>query len=187
MKLSKPEPLGGSWPLRTLVVESGFAAYAQCSADDRRSGVRLTAGCMSIVLALALQVTADTSQHCTLEAGALEAAVRYVVARYPAMCPRQKPCWLTVAGSAPQGSLIIRLRGLRQVRPYFGDELLVARHDVFLDIASVQDEPTGGCGVGAALGMPELGGWHCRVIVARTRSGWTTSASKSLCKSWSLE
>jgi hypothetical protein len=30
---SKPEYLGGSWPIRLGVVESGFAAHAQCSAD----------------------------------------------------------------------------------------------------------------------------------------------------------
>ena len=33
MKLSQPEYLGGSWSLRPVVIEAGFAAYAQCSAD----------------------------------------------------------------------------------------------------------------------------------------------------------
>ena len=33
MKLSKPEDRGGSWPLRSGIIESGFAAYAQCSTD----------------------------------------------------------------------------------------------------------------------------------------------------------
>jgi hypothetical protein len=33
MKLSKPGDVGGSWPRQAGVVESGFAAYAQCSAD----------------------------------------------------------------------------------------------------------------------------------------------------------
>jgi hypothetical protein len=33
MKLSTPEYLGGSWQDRPFVIESGFAAYAQCSAD----------------------------------------------------------------------------------------------------------------------------------------------------------
>ena len=33
MKLSKPACLGGDWPRRPIVVESGFAAYAQCWAD----------------------------------------------------------------------------------------------------------------------------------------------------------
>jgi hypothetical protein len=30
MKLSKPEYLGGLWPARSGIIESGFAAYAQC-------------------------------------------------------------------------------------------------------------------------------------------------------------
>jgi hypothetical protein len=34
MKLSKPEYLGGSQPVRPGIIESGFAAYAQCSADQ---------------------------------------------------------------------------------------------------------------------------------------------------------
>jgi len=33
MKLSKPGDLGGSWPQRSGIIESGFAAYAQCSTD----------------------------------------------------------------------------------------------------------------------------------------------------------
>ena len=33
MKLSKPEYLGGGWPISPVVSESGFAAYARCSAD----------------------------------------------------------------------------------------------------------------------------------------------------------
>jgi hypothetical protein len=33
MKLSKPEYLVGSSPVRTGIIESGFAAYAQCCAD----------------------------------------------------------------------------------------------------------------------------------------------------------
>ena len=33
MKLSKPGDSGGSWSLRSGIIESGFAAYAQCSAD----------------------------------------------------------------------------------------------------------------------------------------------------------
>jgi hypothetical protein len=33
MKLSKPEYLGGGRHIRPLVIESGFAAYAQCSTD----------------------------------------------------------------------------------------------------------------------------------------------------------
>jgi len=34
MKLSKPGDLGGSWPLRSGIIESGFAAYAQCWATS---------------------------------------------------------------------------------------------------------------------------------------------------------
>jgi hypothetical protein len=30
MKLSKPGDLGGSWPGRSGIIESGFAAYAPC-------------------------------------------------------------------------------------------------------------------------------------------------------------
>jgi hypothetical protein len=30
MKLSKPGDLGGSSPIRSGIIESGFAAYAQC-------------------------------------------------------------------------------------------------------------------------------------------------------------
>jgi hypothetical protein len=30
IKLSKPEYLGGSWPINLGIIESGFAAYAQC-------------------------------------------------------------------------------------------------------------------------------------------------------------
>jgi hypothetical protein len=30
MKLSKPEYLVGRWPTRLGIIESGFAAYAQC-------------------------------------------------------------------------------------------------------------------------------------------------------------
>ena len=33
MKLSKPGDSGGSWSLRSGIIESGFAAYAQCSTD----------------------------------------------------------------------------------------------------------------------------------------------------------
>jgi hypothetical protein len=33
MKLSKPGDLGGSSPIRSGFIESGFAAYAQCSTD----------------------------------------------------------------------------------------------------------------------------------------------------------
>jgi hypothetical protein len=33
IELSKPEYLGGSWPIMLSIVESGFAAHAQCSAD----------------------------------------------------------------------------------------------------------------------------------------------------------
>jgi hypothetical protein len=33
MKLSKPGDLGGSWPAWSGIIESGFAAYAQCWAD----------------------------------------------------------------------------------------------------------------------------------------------------------
>jgi hypothetical protein len=33
MKLSKPETLGGGWRVSPIVVQSGFAAYAQCWAD----------------------------------------------------------------------------------------------------------------------------------------------------------
>jgi hypothetical protein len=36
IELSKPEYLGGSWPFMLSVAESGFAAYAPCSADLRR-------------------------------------------------------------------------------------------------------------------------------------------------------
>jgi len=39
MKLSKPQSLGGRWPLRLGVIESGFAAYAQCWADLTESRV----------------------------------------------------------------------------------------------------------------------------------------------------
>jgi hypothetical protein len=47
MKLSKPEYLVGGWPIRPVVLESGFAAYAQCSADtksQRRCRMCLRAG-----------------------------------------------------------------------------------------------------------------------------------------------
>ena len=33
MKLSKPEYLGGRWPIRSCIIEAGFAAYAPCSTD----------------------------------------------------------------------------------------------------------------------------------------------------------
>jgi hypothetical protein len=33
MKLSKPEYLVGGGPVRRGIIESGFAAYAQCSPD----------------------------------------------------------------------------------------------------------------------------------------------------------
>jgi hypothetical protein len=33
MKLTRPELLGGSWPIRSGIIESGVAALAQCSAD----------------------------------------------------------------------------------------------------------------------------------------------------------
>jgi hypothetical protein len=33
MELSKPEYLGGDWPIRPAVIESGFAAHAQCYPD----------------------------------------------------------------------------------------------------------------------------------------------------------
>ena len=36
MKLSKPEYLGGDWRVWSGIIESGFAAYAPCSADMRR-------------------------------------------------------------------------------------------------------------------------------------------------------
>jgi hypothetical protein len=38
MKLTKPEYLGGSWHLRSRVIESGFAAYAQCYPDLKGTG-----------------------------------------------------------------------------------------------------------------------------------------------------
>jgi hypothetical protein len=31
MKLSKPEYLGGGWPISLAITRTGFAAYAQCS------------------------------------------------------------------------------------------------------------------------------------------------------------
>ena len=34
MKLSKPEYLGGGWFVGLGIIESGFAAYAQCWADE---------------------------------------------------------------------------------------------------------------------------------------------------------
>jgi hypothetical protein len=34
MELSKPEYLVGRWPIRLSITESGFAAHAQCSADQ---------------------------------------------------------------------------------------------------------------------------------------------------------
>jgi hypothetical protein len=37
MKLSKPEYLVGGWPTRLGIIESGFAAHAQCSTDGRRA------------------------------------------------------------------------------------------------------------------------------------------------------
>jgi hypothetical protein len=41
MKLSKPESLGGASPVRSTIIESGFAAYAQCSADlEGKTSVR---------------------------------------------------------------------------------------------------------------------------------------------------
>ena len=40
MKLSKPEYLGGSRPLRSGVIQAGFAAYAQCSTDVRSDSPR---------------------------------------------------------------------------------------------------------------------------------------------------
>ena len=30
MKLSKPEYLGGGWPISLAITRTGFAAYAQC-------------------------------------------------------------------------------------------------------------------------------------------------------------
>jgi hypothetical protein len=44
MKLSKPEYRGGSWPLRLSVIQSGFAAYAQCYPDQYRADVIPTCG-----------------------------------------------------------------------------------------------------------------------------------------------
>ena len=35
MKLSKPEDLVGRWPSKRGTIESGFAAYAQCCADQQ--------------------------------------------------------------------------------------------------------------------------------------------------------
>jgi hypothetical protein len=37
MKLSKPGYLEGIWPVRLTIIESGFAAYAQCSTDRSRN------------------------------------------------------------------------------------------------------------------------------------------------------
>jgi hypothetical protein len=34
IELSKPEYLGGSWPIMLSVAESGFAAHAQCWTDS---------------------------------------------------------------------------------------------------------------------------------------------------------
>jgi hypothetical protein len=48
MKLSKPEYLGGDWPIRRGIIEAGFAAYAQCSADPK-NGNKETAGDASVV------------------------------------------------------------------------------------------------------------------------------------------
>jgi hypothetical protein len=42
MKLSTPEYLGGSWQDRPFVIESGFAAYAQCWAGNSGTGRKLT-------------------------------------------------------------------------------------------------------------------------------------------------
>ena len=33
MKLSKPECLVGRWPISLCIIQSGFAAYAQCCPD----------------------------------------------------------------------------------------------------------------------------------------------------------
>jgi hypothetical protein len=38
MKLSKPEHLGGDWPIRPGMIESGFAAYTPCSTDQENLG-----------------------------------------------------------------------------------------------------------------------------------------------------
>jgi len=43
MKLSKPDYLVGRWPIRLGIIESGFAAYAQCYAE-------LSASCATDVL-----------------------------------------------------------------------------------------------------------------------------------------
>jgi hypothetical protein len=45
IELSKPEYLGGSWPIMLSIVESGFAAYAQCSTDSRGLPIMRTARC----------------------------------------------------------------------------------------------------------------------------------------------
>jgi hypothetical protein len=37
MELSKPQYLVGGWPTRLGIIESGFAAHAQCSADSNES------------------------------------------------------------------------------------------------------------------------------------------------------
>ena len=53
MKLSKPEYLGGSRPLRSGVIQAGFAAYAQCYAhrslirSQNESGLSTVSGCDS--------------------------------------------------------------------------------------------------------------------------------------------
>jgi hypothetical protein len=39
MKLSKPEYLGGNRPLRSGVIQAGFAAYAPCWADTAETRV----------------------------------------------------------------------------------------------------------------------------------------------------
>ena len=43
IKLSNPESLEGIWPVRSTIIEAGFAAYAQCSADDSESRQTKTA------------------------------------------------------------------------------------------------------------------------------------------------
>jgi hypothetical protein len=48
MELSKPDYLGGGWPINVGIIESGFAAHAQCSADPK-NGNKETAGDASVV------------------------------------------------------------------------------------------------------------------------------------------
>ena len=62
MKLSKPEYLVGSWAIRRGIIESGFAAYAQCSTDLSPEGS--THVVMRVLTAMALLLVATGHVAC---------------------------------------------------------------------------------------------------------------------------